>query len=69
MTTCEQRCDRCDDKAACGCDCHKPARLPGRSFVGRVVDSGGGQVRMLVRRDTELYPPEGADAVVTWEPV
>ena len=38
-----------------------------REIRVRVVDAGGGEVRVLVARDTENYPDVGTDAILMWE--
>jgi hypothetical protein len=38
-----------------------------KSFKARVVDAGGGEVRLLVARDTEEYPTVGSIVVVNLE--
>lgn len=37
---------------------------PGPSVRGVVIDAGGGQVGVMVNRDTEAYPPVGTPVTV-----
>lgn len=37
-----------------------------RRLKGIIVDSGGGEVRLVVNRDTSHYPPTGVEVVLRW---
>lgn len=42
--------------------------LAERMFKGTVRDAGGGVVDVLVDGDTDVYPPIGAEVIVTYDP-